>query len=349
MTCYQIKFWTDRGFSVDDAKYQISIRRPYNKNYWVHKYGVGIGDEKYYEFITNGSLGKKHGNTRRIKNHRCVEYWVERGYSTEDAKKIISDKQSTFSLDSCIKKYGEDVGRKIFLDRQKKWQCTIKNKHATELTAINEKKTRSLQKIIEQHGDDWIRYYIDEKLKHNNEVSRIAKLCLEKFDTKDDLIHNFKNISDLYKNAYRVLRLVSVKYKFGIDDTNVADIYNKIIQTYGVSDHSPTQYGCKIKYNGVEYKSIGEFEIAKFLTESNYTFSYGKLYPNQKKYHYDFYIQNLDLYVEYTGMVGVSYYDIRLVNKKTMCLTHKFNVIFSNDVNEIKNRITCYGDKKNND
>jgi hypothetical protein len=54
------------------------------------------------------------------------EYWIGKGYTQEEAKKIISEKQSTFSLEKCIEKYGEEAGKKRWGDRQEKWAKNYK-------------------------------------------------------------------------------------------------------------------------------------------------------------------------------------------------------------------------------
>jgi hypothetical protein len=348
MSCYQLKFWINKGYSEEDAKYQISIRRIYNKNYWTHKYGEDIGVKKYYNFITKGATGKKHSTQRKQKNPRCLDYWINKGLSGEDAEQMVSKEQSRFSLEYCVEKYGKVRGNDIFLERQKKWLSSLNKKNAVEIETINNKKSRSLDVIIKHHGTRWVEPYIQEKLNHDNEVSTIAKKCLRDFTTQSDLIDGFKTISKLYKPAYRVLRLKGIQHKFQISYNNIRAIYNKIIKTYGILNHNPTQYGCKITYNDIEYKSNGEYEIAKFLTDMNYSFTYEKPYPRQTKYYYDFYIQKLDLYIEYTGMDGVSFYDLRISKKKNMCFENQFNVIFSKEVGIIKEKIMLYGNKKNN-
>ena len=59
--------------------------------------------------------------TDKSKQVKCVEYWTKLGYSTTEAREIISKSQSTFTLEKCISKYGEDEGVKRFNQRQKKW------------------------------------------------------------------------------------------------------------------------------------------------------------------------------------------------------------------------------------
>jgi G:T-mismatch repair DNA endonuclease (very short patch repair protein) len=55
------------------------------------------------------------------------EYWVEKGFTQEESKKIISEKQSTFSLEKCISKYGEIKGTQVWKKRQDKWKSKVFN------------------------------------------------------------------------------------------------------------------------------------------------------------------------------------------------------------------------------
>jgi very-short-patch-repair endonuclease len=54
------------------------------------------------------------------------EYWMEKGFTQDEAKKIISEKQSTFSLEKCITKYGEIEGTEVWKKRQEKWAKNYK-------------------------------------------------------------------------------------------------------------------------------------------------------------------------------------------------------------------------------
>jgi hypothetical protein len=47
--------------------------------------------------------------------------------SKEDAIKALKNRQTTFSLEKCIKKYGEEKGLEVFNNRQKKWISKLKN------------------------------------------------------------------------------------------------------------------------------------------------------------------------------------------------------------------------------
>ena len=69
-----------------------------------------------------------------------LEYWIEKGYSLEEAKDVLKERQSTVRLDKFIDRYGENEGRKRWKERQEKWQNTLNNKTIEEIQKINAKK-----------------------------------------------------------------------------------------------------------------------------------------------------------------------------------------------------------------
>jgi G:T-mismatch repair DNA endonuclease (very short patch repair protein) len=57
-----------------------------------------------------------------------LEYWLER-YEDDIAKKLYADRQSTFTLEKCIKKYGFVAGTEIFNNRQENWKSKVFNEY----------------------------------------------------------------------------------------------------------------------------------------------------------------------------------------------------------------------------
>ena len=55
-----------------------------------------------------------------------IEYWLNKGYSEEDAKLKLTERQQTFTLEKCIKKYGEIKGKERWMNRQIKWMNSYK-------------------------------------------------------------------------------------------------------------------------------------------------------------------------------------------------------------------------------
>jgi len=86
-----------------------------------------------------------------------LEYWLKMTEGdVEKAKKLLKERQSTFSKDICIEKYGEEEGVKVWQERQDKWQNTLKSKSPEEIDRINKKKcpgtfrTKSYSKISQK-------------------------------------------------------------------------------------------------------------------------------------------------------------------------------------------------------
>lgn len=52
---------------------------------------------------------------------RSVQYWINKGFSEEEAKTKVKEIQSTNNIDTYIKKYGEQEGIKKWMSRNKKW------------------------------------------------------------------------------------------------------------------------------------------------------------------------------------------------------------------------------------
>jgi len=100
LTPTNIKFWMNKGFSEKDAKQKVIDNQ---------KNAV-----KFVDF-----------DKRLLPSN--FEYWVKKGFSEEEAKKKVSENQITFSLEKCIKKYGEEQGKIRFTERQKKWMDSLNN------------------------------------------------------------------------------------------------------------------------------------------------------------------------------------------------------------------------------
>lgn len=104
-----------------------------------------VGSKKSY-IERHGSL---NGYRKDYTPSTSIDYWLKQGLSPEDAQKALRDRQSTFSLDRCIKKYGDEEGRKRWESRQSKWQSSLNNKSSDEKIIINLKKnTFSLQGVM---------------------------------------------------------------------------------------------------------------------------------------------------------------------------------------------------------
>lgn len=67
-----------------------------------------------------------------------IEYYLNQGMSEEEAKQALHERQSTFTLEKCIKRYGDEKGKLVWQKRQDKWITTLYNKFNKEWIAQSE-------------------------------------------------------------------------------------------------------------------------------------------------------------------------------------------------------------------
>jgi hypothetical protein len=118
--------------------------------------------------VEKAKNNRTHYNTR-------LNYWLDITNGDKDeAELLFKNRQATFSLDTCICKYGED-GYNIWIERQEKWQKTLQNKTKEEIDIINSKKSPSLKNFIRKWGkDEGKRKYLEFKNKN-----KILKASIE--------------------------------------------------------------------------------------------------------------------------------------------------------------------------
>lgn len=75
-------------------------------------------DPKAYEKFVKSVSEKIVRNTK-------LQYYLNKGLSEDEARKALSERQSTFSLRKCINKYGLKTGVEVFSDRQVRWQHSL--------------------------------------------------------------------------------------------------------------------------------------------------------------------------------------------------------------------------------
>lgn len=156
MSVFSKQHWIDKGFTEEEAVYQISIRRPNNVNYYINK---GHSLEEAHLLVkqrqskggaVRSSLSK---DEKRKLTPRCVEFWLERGLSLQEARDKVSEQQATFTKEKCIKQFGEEAGLAVWAERQRKWQETLSSKSEDEKNTINKKKVYWNTKSPEEQED----------------------------------------------------------------------------------------------------------------------------------------------------------------------------------------------------
>lgn len=174
--------------------------------YYIRKYGKEIGLEKYDENCEfqkiNATLEyqqKKYGEEEGLKkynnfrekqikdNNVTLEYYLSRGYSEPEAKKLQTERQTTFSKEICIEKYGEEKGLEVWQGRKDKWQNSLNAKPEEEIKNINKRKNPSFNWFKE-----YMNFNIDEAVHYLDNIN--------KADFKEYTNIIFKLSNEVYEN-----------------------------------------------------------------------------------------------------------------------------------------------------
>jgi hypothetical protein len=142
------EFWIKKGMSEEDA-----VKKAAESMDDIHK-------KTYKKFKENP---EKYASKYPTK----IEYYLKKGYSKEEAVLKISERQKTFSLEKCIKKYGKIDGTKKWQERQDKWMNSLNSKSEEEKIKINRKRLNgcSYSMISQKLCWDIYNVFINERIK----------------------------------------------------------------------------------------------------------------------------------------------------------------------------------------
>lgn len=115
-------------------------RSPFSAEFYKKR---GIDDTTRKEFIDNIAANRDY--TVRL------DYYINKGYTEEEAEKMLHERQVTFTLEKCIMKYGEEEGRRRFEERQKNWAAKMREKYENgEYSKVPYKLTSNMCSIFEK-------------------------------------------------------------------------------------------------------------------------------------------------------------------------------------------------------
>lgn len=233
-------FWIKKGLSNDETEKKIKEFQGKISKRRHSKYRLAIDQNDKIEI-----------NRYKSQNPVNTEYWLLRGFSEDEAKQKVSERQATFTLEKCIIKYGEKEGRNRWIERQKKWKKKVfspKQWIGRGRSNISEKFISELQHLYPSSNSGKQEKFIYDKL-----FDRVYKydFCLDKkiieFNgdfwhgkpdkfTKDDInkctcktyeeiwIYDKQKNECAQKNGYQVLYIWESEYK-----QNPIDTINKCI------------------------------------------------------------------------------------------------------------------------
>ena len=335
MSAFKLETWLKQGYTEEEARYQIAIRRPNNHFYYMHKYGVDEATAIQMKLDHQSRCGKKAAArpTEEIRrtSHRCIEYWLDKGYSEEDAKKEISKIQSTFSLEKCIAEHGEEKGRELWQERQNKWQSNLNSKPQSEIDSINRKKSHTIESymlrgLTRDEAICELSAYLDRRgVYYCTDIHQYEVWVRKKFDEIPSL--HLRSCADLKRILLNKSILMGFDLPIPFEEwiltlgIELRNYNGKLIIRNGKNGYGRQFYNMWIEPK-VLLKSMNEITFYFLLIDSGFVykedFLVNKRYPGNSNRFYDFYMIKFDKYVELAGdMSDESYADLMHMKQQT--------------------------------
>lgn len=267
-----IQYWLDRGWEQDVAIMKLNELKSscscWNTEFWLKKgYSQDEAISKVSEIQKKNSLKglSKIPMVNRNLATRVEYYLDDANGDIEIAKEMLKKRQSTFSFDKCIQKYGEEKGLEVFADRQYRWQNTLQSNPNIE--EINKRKDSiSYDFHLKKYGEN----ADEEYMKRLMSIS-VAKYSQESLEYFKPIIQwaEQNNIPCLYGKS---------EFSLFCNDTKNLRFYdltfptlNVIIEYHGTAFHAKKgRYDWKHPYGRMTYQeSIDNDEQSKKLALEN--------------------------------------------------------------------------------
>lgn len=308
--------WLKKGYSIEEADLKRNSFRPIRKEFWMKKGYSEIESEKLAKEAkeSNNKKGAKNSKNRSIEdirnsNVKCIKHWINLGYSENEAKKIISKSQITFSLEKCIEKFGIEKGTRIWKQRQEKWQNTLQNKSESDICQINKRKGFSTEKFDSK--ECFFKYLSDHNINVARTVDDFQRLI------KEDLYYHpnkkywpiEKYFDDIKISQKKILNLDLNKFK-QLYSENFLNIKEYQLHTWGMCKWVGTSL-LRSSYEIHFYEKYLELSLDKKIS-----LSIDKPYPSSNM-RYDFKIGNQ--FIEICPMIlDNDKYKLKMLKKQTL-------------------------------
>lgn len=217
-----------------------------------------------------------------------VSYYTKLGYNRQEAEQLVTERQTTLSLEICIKKYGKTKGTEIWQARQDKWQSTLNSKPQDEIDDFNRRKNPCLIKKDETKEE------FKERLKNIGEIVIYDNEDLVEFITSKLKDPKWKYLSrEFFISKLPFIENASLSPQEILDKIEFEFPAENKIHKKGrfYSLNTPEGY----------LRSSCEIDFYYMLKNENIRFEIEKLYDNQSTHKCDFYIPQLNMFIEIAG------------------------------------------------
>ena len=313
---FSYKFWllkinekTGNLYTEEEAKYKIKSLKPVYMEFWLEK---GLSEqEAILKAADTHENNSKMGTVRKMQKYdkndihkmsqTSMEYWIYRGYTPEQAEIEVKKRQSTFSLEKCITKYGEEQGQKVWRERQEKWQESLKK------TYDYSKNSCYSMRLLDKNFDNDISKYVNH-LNKTRGMSLVSTLM--EFDQYVNDLFECNPQYFYYPLDLKIKLIPNIQYELLDIDPNEYFNKEKFIKT-GKYKHGTR--GWTIWIDEGYLRSTKEYYMYTLLKKHNISFVIEKPYLDSKM-RCDFYLVDYDVYVEICGQDDENY--INKMNKK---------------------------------
>ena len=167
---YRLQYSTSRTHSQKYLAASSTRIKGANNPAYQHGGRLSPFSEKFIHYTP----GLKARTTEKAKQSKfdnnnvptALAYWLKQtGGNVEDAEILLKDRQSTFSLDKCIKKLGKDAGTARWVDRQTKWQTNYKKSNFSKISQ------QLFWSVFFQYDNQDVCHFASLGNQHNNELT----------------------------------------------------------------------------------------------------------------------------------------------------------------------------------
>ena len=239
---------------------------PFSKNFIKYQDQENI-DYNIYDIIDKCKKTKIENSS----NNTTLEYYIKKGFTEEEAKIQLAERQATNRFDKFVEKYGKEEGTLKFIERQINWQNTLKSKSKEEIKEINRKKSSGYDVLCKKYGPEKANNILEKRYVKSGRASKesfnffvklykkIRKLGIK----RNDIFLGTKKCNEYWINDGKFYR-----YDFTVKSLNVIIEYN------GIAFHPKPGDIDWVSPFGSSYKEVTLHEENKMNAAISKGFSY---------------------------------------------------------------------------
>lgn len=183
----KLKGFTSENNPSKSDSFKNGEYSPYSKNFKKYE---GLNDEEKDKIISDLFSKREETRSKNNNNNTTIDYYLNKGYTLRESYFLLKERQRTFTLEKCIKKYGQEEGTRIYKERQEKWMNTLNSKSPEEIERILRAKfsTGGYSKISQELFDSIMKRIGEEKFNEVYYATRNKEYIVERRNGKHFLL-----------------------------------------------------------------------------------------------------------------------------------------------------------------